>query len=347
MPVDPTTGWTPAIDIQTLFFRLTIDSATEFLFGESVNSQYAAFFTNQPDSFSANFDRGQQLAGQRVRLDRLHWLANTKESRHVNAQVHAYVDRFVRAALDQQQHARNKPDHSSSQQHGIFLQHLAAATQDPIELRSQLLNVLLAGRDTTASLLSWSVLLLARHPHVFTKLRTAILTAFGPDTARISFTTLKDCHYLQAFLNEVLRLYPIVPNNRRTALRDTTLPRGGGPDGASPVYIRRGQQVLYSVFAMHRREDLWGPDADVFRPERWTEDAPRHRVGWEYLPFNGGPRICIGQQFALTEAGYVLVRLLQRYEAVEDVFPEREISYALNLTSAPGENVTVRMKGAY
>ncbi|PKX99701.1 putative cytochrome P450 family protein [Aspergillus campestris IBT 28561] len=310
MPVDPTTGWTSAVDIQTLFFRLTMDSATEFLFGESVNSQSAALDTNQPDSFSANFDRGQQFAGQRARLDKLHWLANTKESRHVTAEVHAY------------QQSR-KPDISSpapTKQHGVFLQQLAAATQDPIELRSQLLNVLLAGRDTTASLLSWSLLLLARHSDLH---------------CPITFTSLKDCRYLQAFLNEVLRLYPIVPNNRRTAVRDTTLPRGGGPDGSRPVYIRAGQQVLYSVFAMHRRVDLWGEDANEFRPERW-----------EYLPFNGGPRICIGQQFALTEAGYVLVRLLQRFGAVEDVFSEREISYALNLTIAPGENVTVRMKAA-
>ncbi|PLB39435.1 cytochrome P450 [Aspergillus candidus] len=356
MPVDPTTGWTSAVDIQTLFFRLTMDSATEFLFGESVNSQSAALDTNQPDSFSANFDRGQQLAGQRARLDKLHWLANTKESRHVNADVHAYVDRFVRAALDYHQQSQSKPDSPApTKQHGVFLQQLAAATQDPMELRSQLLNVLLAGRDTTASLLSWSLLLLARHSDVFTKLRTAILAAFGPDgpnttpissIAPITFTSLKDCRYLQAFLNEVLRLYPIVSNNRRTAVRDTTLPRGGGPDGSRPVYIRAGQQVLYSVFAMHRRVDLWGEDADVLRPERWMEHSPGHRVGWEYLPFNGGPRICIGQQFALTEAGYVLVRLLQRFGAVEDVFPEREVNYALNLTIAPGENVTVRMKAA-
>ena len=351
MPVDPATGWTSAIDTQTLFFRLTIDSATEFLFGESVNSQSAALDTNQPDSFSANFDRGQQIAGQCARLDKLHWLARTKESRHVNAQVHAYVDRFVRAALNHQQQSR-KPGSPTppKQQHGLFLQQLAATTQDPIELRSQLLNVLLAGRDTTASLLSWSILLLARHRDVCAKLRAAILAAFGPadspdTTTPITFTSLKDCRYLQAFLSEVLRLYPIVPNNRRTAARDTTIPRGGGPDGSRPVYIRRGQQVLYSVFAMHRRVDLWGPDADVFRPERWIERTGR-RVGWEYLPFNGGPRICIGQQFALTEAGYVLVRLLQRFGTVEDVFPEREISYALNLTSAPGENVTVRMKVA-
>lgn len=64
---------------------------------------------------------------------------------------------------------------------------------------------------------------------------------------------------------------------------------------------------------MHRRKDLWGEDADEFRPERWA----KHRPGWEYLPFSGGPRVCIGQQFALTEIGYVMVRMLQRVDEVD------------------------------
>jgi cytochrome P450 len=64
---------------------------------------------------------------------------------------------------------------------------------------------------------------------------------------------------------------------------------------------------------MHRRKDLYGPDADEYKPERWENLRP----GWEYLPFNGGPRICLGQQYALTEAGYVTVRLVQEFAKME------------------------------
>lgn len=92
-----------------------------------------------------------------------------------------------------------------------------------------------------------------------------------------------------------LRLQPPVPFNFRVSTKDTSLPVGGGPDGLSPIYIKKDTTVAYSVFAMHRRTDLWGKDAAFFRPERWEENA---KHGWEYLPFNGGPRICLGRKFS-------------------------------------------------
>ena len=72
---------------------------------------------------------------------------------------------------------------------------------------------------------------------------------------------------------------------------------------------------------MHRRQDLYGADAEVFRPERGLDGEKEGekglRVGWEYLPFNGGPRICIGQQFALPEAAWLTVRLMREFEGIE------------------------------
>ena len=90
-------------------------------------------------------------------------------------------------------------------------------------------------------------------------------------------------------------MYPSVPINSREAVRDTTLPRGGGPDEKSPVFIPKGMRVQYAVYALHRRKDLYGADAEEFRPERWSEGRLGHN--WEYLPFNGGPRICLGREF--------------------------------------------------
>ena len=121
---------------------------------------------------------------------------------------------------------------------------LAKQTRDPKVLRDQLLNILVAGRDTTAGLLSF-VFLNWPETQKYAKLKEEIYNKFGSgEDARIdeiTFESLKQCEYLKAVINESLRLYPSVPHNFRTATRNTTLPRGGGPDGMSPIVVKKGQ----------------------------------------------------------------------------------------------------------
>lgn len=90
---------------------------------------------------------------------------------------------------------------------------------------------------------------------------------------------------------------------------------------------------------MHRRRDIYGEDADQFRPERWEGNL---RAGWGYLPFNGGARICVGQQFALTEASYTMVRLVQKFGDIEsrDSEPWKE-QFGLTTASLNGTKVAL------
>ena len=74
-------------------------------------------------------------------------------------------------------------------------------------------------------------------------------------------------------LSIALRLDPPVPSNSRIASKDTVLPLGGGPDGLSPVFVRKGTMIAYHVTAMHRRKDIWGEDACEFKPERWEKET--------------------------------------------------------------------------
>ena len=84
--------------------------------------------------------------------------------------------------------------------------------------------------------------------------------------------------------------------NVRFALKPTTIPSGGGPDGKSPVLLRTGMGIGYSVYHMHRKTELYGPDAAEFRPERW-EGTELANIGWGFLPFHGGPRVCLGRKY--------------------------------------------------
>ena len=202
----------------------------------------------------------------------------------------------------------------------------------------------LLGRDTTACLLSWTFFLLVRHPHVLDRLRAEI-TAQCSDKAELNRQDLRSLKYLQIVLKETLRLYPSIPVNTRTSTRTTILPMGGGPDRKSPVLIPKGTAVAYSTYAMHRRPDLYGMDAEVFRPERWDEDQPMNRdptkQRWGYLPFHGGPRVCLGMDFALTEAAYTVVRVLQTFQAIR--LPE---AASVELTGVEKQTITLTVASA-
>ena len=117
-----------------------------------------------------------------------------------------------------------------------------------------------------------------------------------------------------------------MPVNSRAAKVATTLPKGGGDDGEAPVLLRKGEAIGYSVYAMHRRKDIYGADAHDFRPERWENNALKD-IGWGYLPFNGGPRICLGQDFALLEATYTVARLVQVFDCI--TLPEAEVKKSI------------------
>jgi cytochrome P450 len=248
-----------------------------------------------------------------------------------------FADRIIDEELTAKANAQG-----SQQNRYIFLDELISATSDRTVIRSELLNILLAGRDTTAALLSNVLWELPRHPDIMSRLRAEITEFIGADIP--TYEQLKEMKYLRAIINESQRLYPIVPSNSRECLHDTTLPRGGGPDGSAPILVPKGAYVAYHTYSMHRRPDIYGADAAEFKPERWLK--PGFRPGWAYIPFSGGPRVCIGQNFALTEAMFVVVRLLQVFEIEgrdEDVWREK---LSITCTGAGGCKVGLKLRGS-
>lgn len=273
------------VDLSELFFRLTMDSATEFLFGESTET----LTKTSSDGFAEAFTRGQEYIAHKSRWGRMADLfpANRRFTQDQKF-VHDYVDYYVDKALAKRSQLLQEKSNADKPGRYIFIDELVRQTTDRVSIRSEALNILLAGRDTTASLLTNVFFMLAKRPDIWQKLQAEIDILDGEEP---TFDQLKELKYLRALMNESLRLHPVVPGNSRQAFEDTTLPLGGGPDGRAPLFIRQGDIVAWSVYTMHRRKDFYGPDADEFRPERWLDDPSTGqkglRPGWEYLPFNG------------------------------------------------------------
>ncbi|XXG94096.1 hypothetical protein Hte_000348 [Hypoxylon texense] len=335
--VDIEAGNGKPFDISELLFRYSLDVATDFLLGMDVKS-----LTTPREPFADAFNEVQRVQNIKARAGPLNRFVPLKSFRAglkvVNEFCNIYIDRALRLSPEE------LATKTKSDQDYTFLHELASFTRDRTVLRDQLVAVLLAGRDTTASTLSWTFYELGRHPEVVRRMRREILETVGPDRTP-TYADLKSMKYLQNVINETLRLYPAVPFNVRTALRDTTLPRGGGPDGSLPLPVLKGTPVGYSTLAMQRRADLYPPGArpEAFEPERWAAWQPKP---WQYIPFNGGPRICIGQQFALTEMAYVLTRIFQRFGRVESFM--REIDggrpkLKAEIVIQPGDGVKVAL----
>lgn len=195
------------VELQSLFQDLTMESSTEFLFGSPI-SQVSGDGPSPEMPFHDAFDYAQSVISQRIPLVHLYWLINPKKFQLACAAVHSHVAKYVKRALQYHSQEWETPEatskKSSSSRKYIFLEALAEQTQDPQVLQDQILSVMLAGRDTTASLLSWSFLCLANYPEIFHKLRKEISETVGVgESARIpTQAELRSITYLRYFLKE-------------------------------------------------------------------------------------------------------------------------------------------------
>ena len=163
------------------------------------------------------------------------------------------------------------------------------------------MTIFVGGYETSSNALAFALALLATHPDAAARQRAELDAALGarpPDAGDLAALP-----YTRAVLDEALRLFPPSWLITREALAD---------DEVAGYAVARGDQLLISAYGTHRAPDLW-PEPDRFRPERFLPDAPA-RERFAYLPFGGGPRVCLGDQYALVEMQLVLARLAQRVE---------------------------------
>jgi cytochrome P450 len=170
------------------------------------------------------------------------------------------------------------------------------------EVRDQLLTLFVAGHETTSNALTWTWFLLARHPEQEARLHTEVDEVLGDRPPALA--DLPRLPYTLRVIKEAMRLYPPawILNVRRAAA-DTTL---------GPYPVRRGDKLWLSPFAMHRRPAFYS-DPERFDPDRWTPERERALPKYAYTPFGGGPRVCIGNGFALMEAHLIVAAVARRF----------------------------------
>ncbi|MFF4010490.1 cytochrome P450 [Streptomyces sp. NPDC001717] len=200
---------------------------------------------------------------------------------------------------------------------------------DAAELRDQVLIFLLAGHETTATSLAFTLHLLARHPEQQRRAREEITRVLGDRTPEAA--DLDRLPYLTQVLKEAMRLYPAAPVIGRNAVAATEI---GGHT------IPAGANVILAPWVTHRHPDYW-PDPDRFDPERFTPEAEAERPRYAWFPFGGGPRACIGQHFSMLESVIALAMILRAYE-FEAVDTDIPVSAGITLVTQGPTRCRVR-----
>ena len=220
-------------------------------------------------------------------------------TRRLNAGIHT---------LDTVVHQIISDRHADNKDHGDLLSMLMLARDEETgaamtdrQLRDEVMTLLLAGHETTAVALSWVLYLLARHPDVARRLEAEIDDVLAGRT--VSMEDLPRLTYTSMVIDETMRLYPPAYAIARWAQE---------ADEVGGYRVDAQSALTLFPYITHRHPEFW-PQPETFDPERFTPARVAERPRFAYVPFGGGPRQCIGNSFALTEAQLILASLVQRY----------------------------------
>lgn len=337
-----------SVDLQDVFLRLTFDSFCKIGFGVEMGSLLQNPSAAQ-QSLSKAFDNCNANVFLRY-IDPLwklkRWLHFADEARF--AENVATLDRIVFELIDQRRKELREVAENTTVKADLLSRFLALSETDPEEytdkkVRDIIINFMIAGRDTTALTLSWFFYSLCENPGVEEKLVQEILRVdseaphddddsnvdlpsekqIGRFAKLLTYDKLSNMHYMQACLQETLRLYPAVPHDSKIAVAADTFPDG--------TKVRKGDSINLSPYSMGRMEWLWGEDALQFKPERFIVDGVcQHESPFKFSAFMAGPRICLGKEFAFLQMKVTIAILLRFFHF--KIVPGHKVHYRIMLT---------------
>lgn len=242
----------------------------------------------------------------------------------------AALDGVIRAVIAQR---RQDPSGDDLLSRLMRAQDEAGLGLDDEALRGEVATMFLAGHETTALSLLFAVFLLSRHPEARARAEAEVQAAAGDGP--LGLDHVRHLPFTAAVISEAMRLYPPAWAVGREALTDLEDLRCGP--------VRKGTQMFISPWLVHR-DARWYPEPLRFNPQRWIDQPVKERPRFTYLPFGGGPRVCIGNHFAEMESILVLATLLRRVRL--DVPEAHVLKLRPSITLRPTEAVPVRVSAA-
>lgn len=347
------------VDLQQQFLNFTMEVICEVGFGLRVGA-IDGILTGKPQlPFVAAFDKTQEALMYRFLGPPLKWKIQRLLNRGTEKVVAEQLPIVLRFIDDIVQ--TRKENAAMYEDAGDLLSLFVAdglrngKQMDNADLRDTVTSFLLAGRDTTASLLTWLLYEISMRPEVREQIAQEIEQVFGAEipaakkstgkegaaeeeedsstgvTSNIDHDTLKNAVYLEAVVMETLRLHPPIATDNKRAVNESTFPDG--------TVVPAGHVVTFSPYTMGRLESIWGPDVLEFKPERWLseelDEAGRRTIvqksAYAFPQFNAGFRLCLGRGMAILETKLLAVVLLRRFRF--RVQPGLDPMYKINIVT--------------
>jgi cytochrome P450 len=302
-------------DLQPLFYALTFDSFCDLALGVSFDSMQEVARTNARPEFLRAFDDLTIKCGNRFfrplwKLERLLNFGEEAAIKRDAAIVRDIVEQLAARILSLSADEVDARDDLLSM-FTVYCRKNRDTPASKAELCDLTANMILAGRDTSASSLTSLFRLLHHHPAVRDRLEAEIdrLTAGCDENEPLTYERLKEFAFLDAVVMETLRLFPPVAADMKMCIESCTLPSG--------LHVEKGDMIYYYVMGIQRNPLYW-TDGELFKPERWIDKTdvalkmPESKQPFVFPAFNAGPRLCLGKRMALLEIKNAVVTLVRR-----------------------------------
>ncbi|UPV75520.1 cytochrome P450 [Halorussus limi] len=305
------------VDLRDEMMRTTLEILVESMFGEDIDLAARGIYDAVEAMQEPMKPQNQPVTFLAPDWAPVPFLRRANRARdHLDAQVYDIIDERRRADTDREDLLAMLLD--------------ADAEMGDDQIRDEMLTFLFAGHETSALTLTYVWDLLSRNPEAEARLREEVDAVVDE---RPTVEDVFEFEYAEAVVREAMRLYPPAHEIRREPAEEVTFGDYAVPEGS---------MLVLPTWVLHRDDRFWD-DPEAFRPSRWLDGESRDRPEYAFFPFGGGPRRCIGQQFAMTEAQLVLATMADEW-TIEREYGDLDLSAAVTLQPKGDVPVTTRRR---